>query len=87
MGKIIHELKSDNSVKTGVQDFKEKLKIYFKENFHATLSQLMKNFELEIDDLDALQFCVDELIKEKYLVKLSGIYYSEYHLTEEYGGL
>ena len=71
MGKIIKKIESGNSTLViGIQDFKKKLIDYFKEpNIHVILSQLMKNFELGLDDLDALQFCVDELVKEKYLTK------------------
>jgi len=89
MGKIVRRVKSGNSILvTGIQDFKKKLIDYFKEqNYHVTLSKLMKDFKLELDDLDALQFCVDELVKEKYLVKLRGLDHYEYDLTEEHGGI
>ncbi len=71
MGKIISEIKSgDSTLKVGIQDFKKKLIEYFKKNVHATLSDLMKIFELNLEDLDYLQFCVDELVKEKYLNKI-----------------
>lgn len=81
--KIIKEIKSDGSVKIGIKEFKEKLKGYFKENIHATLSQLMKDFKLNLEDLDYLQFCVDELAKEKYLDKIKfGINRYIYYIGE-----
>jgi hypothetical protein len=86
MGKIIKKIESgNNTLVVGINDFKKKLIDYFKEpNVHITLSQLMKYFELGLDDLDALQLCMDELVKEKYLTKIKfGLTYYGYDPGEK----
>lgn len=89
MGKIIRKVESGNNILViGVQDFKKKLMDYFKTHCcQVTLNRLMKDFKLDLDDLDALQFCVDELVKEKYLIKLQDISHYEYGLRKEHGGI
>ena len=67
--------------KKEVEDFKNKLIEYFKKpSFDVTLSQLMGDFKLNLKDLDYLQYCLDELVKEGKIIKSSSFDHYEYDL-------
>jgi len=66
-------------MKTEIKDFKQKLIDYFKKpSFDVTLNQLVKYFKLSSEELNSLQFCVDELVKEGFVNKSSSLDHYEY---------
>ena len=88
MNKIVKELKSDSSIKVGIQDFKEKLIDYFKKpHYDVTLTDLIKHFKLAGEDINVLQYCLDKLANKNILIKSSSFDHFEYDLSQEYGGI
>ena len=82
MGKLSYDEK-----KIDIERFKKKLIDYFKKYHHdVTLSELFKKLELNLEDLNLLQYCLDELVKEGFLKKEASIDHYEYELTREHGG-
>ena len=71
--------------KIEIKEFKEKLIEYFKkQQFDVKLSELFKELKLNLENLDLLQYCLDELVEEGYLEKGSCMEHYEYDLKEEY---
>jgi len=83
---VTHEEKS-----MGIEEFKEKLIERFSGPYcyDVTLSQLIKIMGLRLDDVDQLQFCLDELTEDGWLEKSSSFDHYEYDPGKrlEFGGL
>ncbi len=83
------EIKSDYDIqKIEIEELKKMILGYFrKPRFDVTLSELLKEFKWENNKLNILQFCLDELVKDKILRKSSCGDHYEYDLKEEHGGI
>lgn len=73
--------------KTEVKELKEKLIEYFKsgKGFDSTLSFLFKEFSLELEDLDLLEYCLDELVVEGWIKKTGSLDHNEFDPGEKLG--
>ncbi|MEN7982563.1 MAG: hypothetical protein ABFQ65_03890 [Nanoarchaeota archaeon] len=77
-------------IKIEIDEFKIKLIDYFKKpNFDVTLTILIKDLKLDLENLNLLQYCLDELANEGWIVKASCLGYYEYDPGEKlnFGGL
>ena len=77
---------SYDEMEVEIEEFKKKLVDYFKMHHDVTLSELFNKFELGIEGLDMLQYCLDELVKKGFLNKGASLDHYEYELTEKQGG-
>ncbi len=57
---------------------KEKLKNYLKDKFDVTLEQIFIELKLNVQDLNKLEFYLDDLINEKFLIKSRSLDHFEY---------
>ena len=77
--------------KTEVAELKKRVVDYFKSRncFDNTLSSLLGGLNLGIDDLDLLEFCLNELVEEGWIQKSSSFDHNEFDPGEKmnYGGL
>jgi hypothetical protein len=75
------EKKNYGDMKNEIKDFKKKLFMYFKEpNNDVTLSQLFRDLELNLDQLDFLQYCLDEMVLGGVIKRTSSLDHYEYDL-------
>ena len=74
-----------------VKEFKDKIIEHFKSYkcFDCTLSFLLKEMDLSVEDLDRLEYCLGELVKEGWIEKSKSYDHYEYDPGEKlnYGGL
>lgn len=72
-------------IKIEVDELKKKLIDYFKseKGFDSTLSFLLKELNLKLEDLDLLEYCLSELVKEKWLNKSECFDHNEYDPGEK----
>lgn len=84
-------VKKDYDVrKKEIGELKEKIIDYFKKpTFDVTLTQLMKYFKLNFEDLNLLEYCLGKLIKEGWVKKSSSLDHYQYNPGEKlnFGGL
>jgi len=84
--KTEHDLK-----KIKVEEFKQKILEKFKGPYcyDVTLSQLMNDLKLSDDNLDFLQFCLNELVEEGWVEESKSLDHLEYDPGKKlnYGGL
>ncbi|MBI2043562.1 hypothetical protein HYT25_04190 [Candidatus Pacearchaeota archaeon] len=74
--------------KIEIEEFKKKLINYFKKpHYDVTLNDLIEYMKLKEDEINLLQYCLDELVDEDWLKKSSCLDHFEYDLTEEHGGI
>ena len=77
--------------KMEVEELKKRIIEYFKsgKGFDSTLSYLLKELKLNIDDLDLLEYCLDELVGEGWLKKSKSLDHNEYDPGEklDFGGI
>jgi len=77
--------------KAEIKDLKEKLIEYFKsgKGFDVTLSYLLKKLNLNLEDLDLLEYCLSELVEEEWIKKSKSFDHNEYDPGKklDYGGL
>jgi hypothetical protein len=77
--------------KLEIEELKRKLVDFFKSGngFDSTLSQLLKEMKLDTDDLDLLEYCLSELVEEKWLKKSPSLDHNEFDPGEKmnYGGI
>ena len=83
------KIKSEYDImKIETEEFKKKILTYFKKpRYDVTLSELFKELKLDLEDLNFLQYCLDELADEGIIKKSSCVNYFEYDLSEDYGGI
>ncbi len=78
-------------MKKEVEELKEKLKEHFKSTkcFDNTLSYILKELNLKINNLDLLEYCLNELVDEGWVKKSKSLDHNEYDPGEKlnYGGL
>ena len=73
-----------------IETFKKELIKYFKkQNFDITLKQLLEDLKLNLEKLNLLQYCLDELVKEEWISKSSSFDHFEYDPGKklDYGGI
>jgi len=77
--------------KAEVGGLKDRLKKYFKsqDGFDSTLSFLLKELKLNIEDLDLLEYCLSELVEEGWIEKNKSIDHNQYDPGEklDFGGI
>lgn len=77
--------------KSEIKELKEKLIEYFKsgKGFDISLFHLLKEFNLKLEDLDLLEYCLNELVEEGWIKKSKSLDHNEYDPGEKlnYGGL
>ena len=77
--------------KMEVEELKKKLIEYFKlgKGFDSTLSFLLKEMKLKLEDLDLLEYCLNELVEEGWLKKSKSLNHNKYYPGKklDYGGL
>lgn len=68
-----------DEMKIEIENFKKKLIDYFKKpHFDVTLTILIKDLKLDLKDLDLLQYCLDELVKDGWVNKSPSLDHYEY---------
>jgi|TARA_Y100000034_G_scaffold131521_1_gene192434 hypothetical protein len=73
-----------------IKKFKKELIKYFKKpNFDVTLKQLFEDLKLNLEKLNLLQYCLDELVKKEWIIKESSFDHFEYDPGKklDYGGI
>ncbi len=85
-------MKTDyDKLKDEIHGLKSRLIEYFRsgKGFDSTLSSLLKEFNLDLKDLDLLEYCLSKLIEERWVKKSKSIDHNEYDSGEKlnYGGL
>jgi len=70
-----HDLRKEE-----VKELKERLIEYFKsqKRFDNTLSFMLKELNLNIKDLDLLEYCLSELVEEGWIKKSKSLDHNEY---------
>jgi len=83
--------KEYNLRKMEIEELKEKLIKYFKSgnSFDVTLLYLLKKLKLDLEDLDLLEYCLNELVEEEWVKKTKSLDHNEYDPGKKlnYGGL
>ncbi|MDP3992285.1 MAG: hypothetical protein Q8P79_02130 [Nanoarchaeota archaeon] len=80
MGKIREPFSRYDTMKKEIVELRQRIINYFALNKYSdvTLSNLFKELDIDLEDLDFLQYCLDELVEEKYLEKVSSLDHYEY---------
>ncbi len=74
-----------------IKELKEKLIEHFKSEkcFDNTISFLLTELNLKIEDLDLLEYCLSELVEEEWIKKSGSFDHNEYDPGKklDYGGI
>ncbi|HJX49883.1 hypothetical protein A3K73_04570 [Candidatus Pacearchaeota archaeon RBG_13_36_9] len=77
--------------KMEIEELKKKLVEHFKsgKGFDSTLSSLMKELKLKLEDLDLLEYCLEELVEEEWIKKSKSLDHNEYDPGKrlDFGGI
>ncbi len=76
--------------KKEIQELKDKIVEYFKGNhFDVSLSELMKDLNVSMENLDFFEYCLSELVEEGWVEKSSSMNHNEFDPGEKlnHGGI